>query len=214
MLKFDIPFLIWYNCSKYILESRDNLKQKFYEYLNSVQRDGIDKLIKWIQKTDFETAPSSARYHGNYEGGLCNHSVLVYELLKEKCDYWRIKNPNIFIPDDDSIKLIALCHDLCKINFYTKGTRNVKENDVWVKKEVYEISDAFPVGHGSKSVIILQNFVKLKDYEIMSIIHHMGVPNDYVESQSFHKSLELYPFVILLHTSDFEASILLEEVKK
>lgn len=190
---------------------KENFKN---DYLSSIKRDGIDKLIEWLDKSDFYEAPSSSKFHGNYKGGLCEHCILVYHLLKDKCDYWKNKKPDLFIPDDESLKIIALFHDLCKVNFYTEGFRNVKENNTWIKKPTYEIDDKFPAGHGSKSVIILQNFMTLKQCEILAIIHHMGIPDNYSDSQAFHKALKLYPFIILVHTSDFESSAILEKTIK
>jgi len=194
------------------------LKTKFIDLVKTINRDGILELLKWIEsKSDFFETTCSTKYHNNFYGGLVDHSVKVYELFKEKCDYWRNKNLDIFLPDDDSIKIQALFHDICKSNFYTQGSRNVKNETTgkWEKKPIWETNDKFPVmGHGLKSVIMLQNFIKLKDYEIYSISSHMGVPDNYRDSNSFHKSLELYPFIILLHTSDFESSVLLEKTIK
>lgn len=60
------------------------VKNKIIELLKTVNRDGIDKLIEWLEKTDFFTSPASTKYHGNFEGGLAEHTYLVYTLLKEK----------------------------------------------------------------------------------------------------------------------------------
>ncbi len=194
------------------------MKQKFLELAKNINRDGMEGLLSWLEnKSDFFEATCSTKYHNNFAGGLCDHSIKVYELFKEKCDYWRNKTSTLFIPDDDSLKIQALFHDICKCNFYKKGSRNVKNETTgqWEKKEIWEICDNFPVmGHGLKSIIMLQNFIKLKDYEIYSIQNHMSIPDNYNDSNSFHKALELYPFIILLHTSDFESSVLLEETRK
>ena len=40
------------------------------ELLNSVERDGISDLLKWLEESDFFTAPASRAYHGAYIGGL------------------------------------------------------------------------------------------------------------------------------------------------
>ena len=203
----------------------ENLKEIILAELSTIKREGMGRLIDYISnKTDYFTAPASMNGHSNIDGGLCLHSHFVYEILKDKCDYWRNKKPEIFIPDNDSLKIIAYFHDFAKCNFYKKGFKNVKEGkkinnygkevDNWVEKEVYEVEDKFPLNHGCKSVIMLQNFIKLKDYEILSIAHHMGIPETYEDKKAFHKALELQKFIILVHTADFEASVLLEEVNK
>ena len=60
------------------------MKEEFLNLLKTVQREGIDKLISYLKKTDFFKAPASTRFHGNYEGGLLEHSLNVYHLLKQK----------------------------------------------------------------------------------------------------------------------------------
>lgn len=201
------------------------LKEKIISELRTIQREGIEDLITYLtEKTDYFTAPASMNGHSNFHQGLCIHSNFVYEILKDKCDYWRNKKSDIFIPDDDSLKIIAYFHDLAKVNVYVKGFKNVKDGkklnaygkevDNWIEKEVYEFDDKFPLNHGCKSVIMLQNFIKVKNHEILSIAHHMGIPQTFEDSKAFNKALELQKFIVLVHTSDFEASVLLEEKKK
>lgn len=200
-------------------------KQKIIDLLLSTKREGINKLINWLEnKSDFFIAPSSKDKHSNFEGGNAFHSYSVYELLKDKCEYFKNKKSNLFIPNEDSVKIIALLHDISKANFYIKTFKNVKDGkkinyngkevDNWIEKEVYDIDDKFPLNHGCKSVIMLQNFIKLEKFEILCIAHHMGLPSDYIEKITFHNALELYPFIILLHTADFESSCILEETRK
>ena len=56
------------------------MKEEFIELLKSTNRDGIDKLLAWIEKSDFYKAPASTRFHGSYEGGLLEHSLNVYKV--------------------------------------------------------------------------------------------------------------------------------------
>ena len=99
------------------------MKEEFRKLLLSINREGIDKLIDFIDtKTDFYKAPASTRFHGDYEGGLLEHSMKVYEILVEK-----VKNSVLPIEvSDDSLKIIALLHDICKVNFYKVDYRNAK----------------------------------------------------------------------------------------
>lgn len=46
-------------------------KERFIELLRSTKREGIEKLIDFLEKTDFFTAPASTRFHSSYEGGDC-----------------------------------------------------------------------------------------------------------------------------------------------
>jgi HD superfamily phosphohydrolase YqeK len=194
------------------------VKEKILKMLHTVEREGMDKLIDWLEKSDFFNAPASTKYHSNFEGGLAEHSLKVTELFEEKCKKF---NNDI---SKDSVYICGLLHDVCKVNFYTKGLKNVKEGKKinyrgqevgnWIEKEVWEIKDTFPAGHGSKSVIILQNFIKLTQFEILAILYHMGLPEDYISKMAYSQALELYPELILLHTSDEESTYMLEETKK
>jgi len=194
-------------------------KEKILNALNSVQREGIDKLIDYLEsKTDYFTAPASTKYHCNYEGGLAEHSWKVKELFEEKNRYFNLGL------SQDTIIICSLLHDLCKCNFYKKGLKNVKDGkkingygkevDNWIEKEVWEIEDQLPLGHGSKSVILLQKFLRLSELEVMAILFHMGIPEEYEMKQAYNKSSEKYPAIITLHTADIESSYLLEKIIK
>ena len=98
------------------------MKEEFIKLLKSVDREGMDKLIEFIERTDFFKAPASTRYHGNFEGGLLEHSMKVYEILKQK-----VKSSVVEIDvTEESLIIIALLHDICKVNFYKVDYRNAK----------------------------------------------------------------------------------------
>ena len=98
------------------------MKEKYLELLNSIQREGMDDLIQFIESSDFFKAPASTRFHGNFEGGLLEHSLKVYELLEDK-----IKHVPVPVEiEEDTIKIVALLHDICKVNFYKVDYRNTK----------------------------------------------------------------------------------------
>jgi len=183
--------------------------------LTKTKRPGISDLITYLcQETDYFTAPASTKYHSNYEGGLAEHSLKVLELWDKKNELYKLNIP------DESIVICALLHDLCKCNFYVKGKKNVKEGkkpdgrDNWVEKEVWDIDDKLPYGHGAKSVILLQQFIKLTEFEILAILHHMGLPETYSDRSTYSTAVEKYPAIITLHTSDLEASYLFEQTVK
>ena len=137
------------------MTEREEFLDIFHRY---VTRPGSEKLLDWLDtKTDFFTAPASTRFHGAYDGGLCAHSLNVYRVLRS----------SFFEPDTDTEEtyaIVALLHDLCKANFYKKGTRNVKNDETgkWEKVPSYSVEDMFPYGHGEKSVFLIERFMKLK----------------------------------------------------
>jgi hypothetical protein len=191
-------------------------KERFRELILGTERKGIENLYNYLDKeTDFFTAPASTKYHGNYEGGLLEHSLIVYELLHEKSIRLGLDIPQ------NSIIISALLHDVCKCNFYVKGYRNViegkklnwkgEEVNNWVRKEVWQVDDNFPIGHGEKSVITIMRFIELTEIEIMLIRWHMGFTEPKEKYYDLHNALNLFPEIAAIHTADIEAAFLLEK---
>ena len=184
-------------------------KQKFIEYYQAnIHREGADRLLEWLQTTDFFTAPASTRYHCACPSGLVQHSVNVYEVMMEKH----------FDPETDGAESFALCallHDVCKAQFYKISTRNVKNEKTgqWEKVPYYTIEDAFPYGHGEKSVFLIERFVRLKPAEATAIRWHMGGFDDAARGGNFSISVayDKYPIAVKLHLADLEATYLREK---
>ena len=182
-------------------------KQKFMSICkNKINREGLDRLLDWLDNSDFFTAPASTKFHGNFVGGLCEHSLKVYETLSNLNNTYQASIP------EDSIAVAALFHDVCKVNFYKPGLRNVKTDAGWTTKKVWEIDEAVPLGHGEKSCIILQWYMKLNIPEILAIRWHMGGFDSSVKGGdwSLSRAQTQTPLVTLLQVSDMIASSLLE----
>ena len=185
-------------------------KQKFIEYYQAnIHREGADRLLEWLQTTDFFTAPASTRYHCACPSGLVQHSVNVYEVMMME---------KHFDPETDSAESFALCallHDVCKAQFYKISTRNVKNEKTgqWEKVPYYTIEDAFPYGHGEKSVFLIERFVRLKPAEATAIRWHMGGFDDAARGGNFSISVayDKYPIAVKLHLADLEATYLREK---
>lgn len=173
-----------------------------------IHRDGIQDLTDWLKKSDFFTAPASTKFHGNFEGGLCKHSLNVAQMLSDLCT---LQNLSF---NRESVFIVSLFHDLCKVNFYKKGFRNIKdENGCWITKEFWEIDEKFPCGeHADKSIILLQQYMKLSPEEIFAIRAHMGGFDTCVKGGSFliGKIFEKSRLAVLLHCADIMAAYLLE----
>lgn len=191
-------------------------KQKFIElFQKNITRDGADKLLEWLQKTDFFSAPASSKFHSNMEGGLCLHSLNVYERMKKLCIQEFGENYQDKI-SEESLAIITLLHDVCKINTYKQELRNVKVDGEWVQKPYFVVDEDLPYGHGEKSVYILSGFIKLSREEAMAINWHMGgfdarvLGGSYALSSAFYK----YPIAVLLHMADFMATYLDEHIEK
>lgn len=184
------------------------LTERFDNLLLSTKRDGIERLVGYLHTTDFYTAPASTRFHSSYEGGLLQHSLNVYDMLtlKFKSDPWK----ELEVPEE-TLVIIALCHDLCKANFYDVEMRNRKnENGQWEKYPFYIINDKSPYGHGEKSVMIASTFIALSADEKYAIRWHMGFSESRENYNYLGKAMELYPLVIAIYEADMEATYLLE----
>ena len=204
--------------------------ERFEKLLKSVQRDGMDKLIRYIQKnTDFYKAPASTRFHLACEGGLLQHSLNVYDCLVAKRDSSIWKDVLKYIPDE-SLILVALLHDLCKTNFYVEGTKNQKTYDVekvaatenwqrkhdaqvdfiWETVKSYQVEDQLPLGLGEKSVMLIQCYIRLTMQEVMAIRWHMGFSEAKENYNAVGQAMEKYPVVLALYEADLEATKILE----
>ena len=171
------------------------MKEEFIRLLKEVNREGMDKLIEFLVHSDFFKAPASTRFHGSYEGGLLEHSMKVYEILKTKKE------------DSDSVRIIALLHDICKVNFYKIDYRNAKnEQGVWEKVPYYTIEDTIPYGHGEKSVMMISEFIKLTPEERYAIRWHMGFTEPKELYTTIGQAYKKYPIALLVHEADLEAT--------
>lgn len=183
-------------------------KERFLEiFRREVSREGSEEFLKWLEGTDFFTAPASTRYHCACPAGLVMHSVSVYQVMMEKH----------FTEGEDNRESFALCgllHDLCKAQYYKVSTRNVKNEQTgqWEKAPYYAVEDQFPYGHGEKSVFLIERFIRLKPAEAAAIRWHMGGFDDAVKGGSFalSQAFEKYPLAVKLHLSDLESSYLRE----
>lgn len=185
-------------------------KEKFLSICREkIPRDGLNELLYWLENSDFFTAPASTKYHGNYDGGLCEHSLNVYYEIQKLNELYQLGFP------EDTLAVVALFHDICKVNFYKKGFRNVKDETTgeWMKKEVWEIDEKIPLGHGEKSCIILQWYIKMTIPELLAIRWHMGGFDTAVKGgdAGLAKAQNYTKLVSLLSTADVTASHLVEE---
>ena len=186
------------------------------EFINifkeNIKRDGADKLLEYLTNScDFFAAPASTKHHSCFEGGLALHSINVYNRFKDIVtreygdDYTNVVS-------DESIAIIALLHDVCKINTYTIDYRNQKVDGQWVQVPYYAYNNTLPYGHGEKSVYIVGGFMRLTREEAMAINWHMGafdircqVSNDLAEAY------RRFPIALLFHVADLEATYLDEK---
>lgn len=176
--------------------------------LTHIHRKGVRELLEWLDTTDFYTAPASARYHGDFEGGLAMHSLNVFRRLRDLCRLYGLGEDKTDETFTESMAIVALFHDLCKVNYYKVSTRNVKNERTgqWEKVPYYAYNEQFPFGgHGSKSLYLTMNFIHLRPSEASAINCHMG-PWD---RQDYGKPGEVFGDNLLawaLHVADEAAT--------
>lgn len=162
-------------------------------YKKYIKRRGADKLLSYLVNKGFLEAPASTKYHGSYEGGLVEHSVNVMNRLMRReilRDYTK-----------ETLAIAGLLHDVCKLDNYIK-----QETD---GKETYEYNkNAFPAGHGEKSIFLIQRFMNLTDEEILAIRWHMGAFDDAVRggSRDINAAYKRSKLAVYLHLADMAAT--------
>ena len=198
------------------------MKAKFLcIYRRWVTRPGADEFLKWLESTDFFTAPASTRFHLSRPGGLVEHSIHVYYRLRSLYVFERqLKEDFAFIDlsdqEEETIAICGLLHDICKANFYTVQMRNRKNAEgLWEQYPFYVVNDLFPYGHGEKSAHIVSSFMKLSTEESMAIRWHMGFSDNEFKAGGYSvgNAFGKFPLAVLAHIADLQATYL-DEVEE
>ncbi|MBR4336272.1 MAG: HD domain-containing protein [Clostridia bacterium] len=189
-------------------------KERFIDlYKTHIHREGADKLLEYLDSpaSDFFTAPASTKFHNNVPGGLLSHSLNVYDCLVSY--YKSERRTQLFglsdVPDE-TLAVVALLHDVCKVNVYKESKRNVKdESGVWRQVPYYEFKDELPYGHGEKSVYVISGFMRLSREEAFAIRYHMGFSNE-DDPRNVGAAFEMFPLALALSIADTEATYFVE----
>ncbi|HYE82661.1 MAG TPA: metal-dependent phosphohydrolase [Clostridia bacterium] len=184
----------------------EQLRMNILTELNKVDRPGMNDLVEFLESSDYFTAPASTKYHSSHECGLAEHSWHVLKGLRRKVAGFKLDVP------EDSQTICGLLHDICKVKTYKKEQKWRKDDKgKWESYEVYVTDDQFPAGHGEKSVIILQKYIKLTDQEIMMIRWHMAGFEPSENYKYYNGAMDKYPEIVALIAADIESTYLLEK---
>lgn len=185
-------------------------KMDFIEEAKVIKREGIDDFCLYLEKeTDFFDAPASTQFHGAEEMGLVIHSLTVYDIIKELNETLDCK------VEKESMAICALFHDVCKANYYVREKRNKKIDGKWEEVVVWAVNDQLPMGHGEKSVYVINKYMKLTDEEALAIRWHLngfdpGVHFNYPSGYPQKQAMRDHKIVALLATADIAASYLVD----
>lgn len=191
------------------------LKQRFKDAVSqTIQRDGIENLMEWLEnETNFFVSPASTRYHGSYVGGLVEHSLNVFNQLLFEMDSVVGKGWEDIYPME-SVAVVALFHDLCKVGQYRETEKWRKDADgQWESYLAYEYDpEQLTMGHGAKSNFLLQRFIQLTPLEAQAIFWHMGAYDisPYANLNGCGAAFETNALAFLIHRADMAATYVVE----
>ena len=202
-----------------------NNKQKFIDLINSIDRNfNKEGLIDWLEnKSDFFSAPASAKYHCSYEGGLCQHSINVYYILKNLNDSFMPerdltpeeaeRNIHKYGYDDDTLKIVSLLHDISKSNYYEMFSRNVKDsNGNWIQVLDYKVrDDRFIYGNDEQNTeFMVSTFIPLTLDEKVALLHKSGGKAFDSNQENIPTIFSKYHLATLLHCADMISCYVIE----
>ena len=172
--------------------------------------------MNYIRTSDMYTAPASTRFHLSVSGGLLQHSLNVLDALRDSLRAnedgtysYMVAGKNVATITEESMIIMALLHDLCKTNFYAVVMKWRKDkNNKWEQYETFEVDDKVPYGHGEKSVMMIEEYMKLQPVERYAIRWHMGYTE--ADSLSMNNAIDKYPMIWALHFADTQASHFME----
>ena len=179
-----------------------------------VQRDCADALLAWLEReTDFFEAPASSKHHGAHPGGLLEHSLNVYHRLRKITvieTYGFPLAPKLAEDVEETVAILGLLHDVCKVGVYHTETRRRKNPDTgfWEDYQAYVFRDPLPLGHGEKSVYLIQRHMDLEPEEAMAIRWHMGAYDSAVKggARDMGVAMNMTPWVWRLQQADMCAT--------
>lgn len=161
-------------------------------------------ILDYLTANGFFVAPASTKYHGNYEGGLFDHSLSVAKHLVGLTESLQLKWANCRSP-----YLVGIFHDLCKIDQYRHPKLDLHPLDgteLYSENEWEYNPNTLLKGHGDKSVMLLSQFYTLTEEEVLCIRYHMGAFTEKSEWNDYIRAVRAYPNVLWTHQADMLAS--------
>lgn len=188
-------------------------KADFLTIYKDIRRPGADKLLAWLESTDFFTAPAGAKHHGAHAGGLVVHSLNVWNRLREITLRDTIDGKAILdlTPEtNETVAILALLHDVCKADVYhlEPGRWKNPATGKWEDRQEYKFRDPLPLGHGEKSLHLITKYMDLTEEEALAIRWHMGAYDAAARSdlRDLSAAMAMTPWVWRLQEADMCAT--------
>ena len=199
-----------------IEKNKSKFKKWAKGYIKSdVNKPKVEAFLEYLDTTDFYIAPASTKYHNNCDGGLCDHTLNVISRMFKVCSFEFKESEYKKDALKEKIFLAAALHDLCKVDFYKKTSRNKKdENGNWYAVPYWEVNNKLPMGHGEKSLYIAQKYFDIPEDVAIAIRWHMGFSDSSVKGGCYDLSdaFAKYPIALYLNMADNMATYLDEEI--
>lgn len=203
---------------KFDLEKVKEAVRKMADFIIE-NKDECEAFKAWMESHQFYTTPASTKFHGNWDSGLCVHSLVVCAqalrfaqafLLNYKSSPFG-KTCTAFDYTAEDVFVAAMAHDFCKANSYKIEFRNTKDiNGNWTKKPIFKTKEELRnLGHGNESVLNLlecmPSFLKRRNV-LEAISRHMGF-SDLTDVEKINYSNFLQnPLVLLIQYADQSAA--------
>lgn len=181
-------------------------------YDDLMVRKGSNELWDFLlNHSDYFTAPASSKYHCVFAGGLSIHSWLVYQNLLKMLEDDSL--PPIELSAESAF-IITVFHDLCKTLFYSnkewKWRKGEESGARWHKQRLWTVDDQIPLGHGERSLYMLQNFIRVHKEEALAIRHHLGYLDPAAHQGwpcSTAHAMNKYPLTFVAHLADMTTGV-------
>lgn len=145
------------------MNEKETRKKVIRELLLSADRKGMKELVSYLDKKDFWNCPASSKFHGNYDGGLVDHTMNVYNLFWKHLEVFNINFPK------SSQVICSFLHDLCKMGAYVS-----KEYPSGINGKNYVWNNNHKQGHALLSLERIEKFITMTNEEKEVIKFHMG----------------------------------------
>ena len=192
----------------------ERAKAEFMQiWTERVQRDYADAMLEWLEReTDFFEAPASTKHHGAHPGGLVEHSLNVYRRLRQITvleTYGTTLAPELAEGVEETVAILGLLHDVCKVGVYhqTDPFKDIAEGNLGAVG-LYEFRDPLPLGHGEKSLYLIQRHMDLEPEEALAIRWHMGAYDNAAkgDGRALSAAMAASPWVWRLQQADMCAA--------